>query len=296
MPEIPVLAEPLNDALNISINTDLKWNTVATADFYTLQVSKASDFSTLLIDQSNLTDTVFSPTGLENNTTYYWRVSASNVAGDSEPSSTWEFTCIVALPDIPVLAEPLNDAVNIPIHTDLKWNTVATADYYKLQVSKSSDFSIVLIDQTSLTDTVFSPTGLENNTTYYWHACASNDAGDGLFSNVWNFSTSLSTDVSTIDSLPNNYILLQAYPNSFNSITTFKYNLPEKAHVSLVIYNNIGQKVVELMSDDQQAGEYKLIWNGLDYRGIPVKSGLYLCHFKSGNNSFTQKILLKRKM
>ena len=295
LPDAPVLVEPVNDAVNVPIDTDLKWNVVATADFYTLQVSELPDFSTLVIDQTSLTDTLFSASALENNTTYYWRVIGSNVAGSSEPSPTWKFTTLVALPDAPVLVEPVNDAVNVPIDTDLKWNVVATADFYTLQVSESLDFSALVIDQTSLTDTLFSASALENNTVYYWCVSASNAAGEGVLSEVWNFSTSSPTAVDgKIDAIPEHYALLPAYPNPFNPKTTIIYYLPESAEVSLIIYNSMGQFVLELVSSYQHAGEYTVTWDGRNNLGVPVTSGLYFCHFKSGNNAFTQQIMLVR--
>lgn len=293
-PDAPVLHSPADEATHLPDTITVIWHSQIHSSFYTLQVSTAADFSDLFVSET-VTDTALTLTGLEKSTTYYWRVSASNVAGISEPSPTWKFTTLVALPAKPVLVEPENDAVDVPIDTDLKWNAVATAEFYTLQVSTTLDFSTLVIDQTNLTDSIFSASALENNTTYYWRVSACNVAGEGAFSDVWSFTTCSPSAVERkLSSIPKRYALLPAYPNPFNPKTTITYHLPEKAEVSLVIYNSIGQSVQELVSGHRQAGEYTVTWDGRDNRGVPVTSGLYLCHFKSGNNSFTQKILLMR--
>ena len=157
------------------------------------------------------------------------------------------------------------------------------------------DFSTLVIDQPSLTDTLFSGSTLENNTTYYWHLSASNVAGESEFSEIWSFTTSTSTAVDwEISAITKGYALWPAYPNPFNPLTKFTYNLPENAEVSLVIYNSMGQFIQELVSGHCQAGEYEVTWDGRDERGAPVAGGLYICHLKTGSVVLTQIILLIR--
>ena len=294
-PDPPTLLNPADEATHLPDRINVIWYSQIHTGSYNLQVSEVDDFTDMFVNETIFTDTTFSLSGFKKNTTYYWRVIGSNVAGSSEPSPTWKFTTLVALPDAPVLVEPVNDAVNVPIDTYLKWNVVATADFYTLQVSESLDFSALVIDQTSLTDTLFSASALENNTVYYWCVSASNAAGEGVLSEVWNFSTSSPTAVDgKIDAIPEHYALLPAYPNPFNPKTTIIYHLPESAEVSLIIYNSMGQFVLELVSSYQHAGEYTVTWDGRNNLGVPVTSGLYFCHFKSGNNAFTQQIMLVR--
>lgn len=198
-------------------------------------------------------------------------------------------------PDAPALNSPANEATQLQDTITVNWHSQVHAASYTLQVSTSSDFSTLVINQTSLADTKFSVSALEYNTTYFWRISASNVAGEGEFSEVWSFITSSPTAVDgLISSIPKRYALLPAYPNPFNPITTITYHLPEKADVSLVIYNCMGQFVQELESGHQQAGEYMAIWDGRNNRGSPVTSGLYICHFKTGSRAFTQKILLMR--
>jgi len=91
-PNSPLLVFPLNGSQNVPINTILKWNTSKESASYNLQVSNKPNFSNLIVDKTNLKDTTFNLTNLEHNTTYYWRVSATNEAGSSQFSEVWRFT------------------------------------------------------------------------------------------------------------------------------------------------------------------------------------------------------------
>ena len=196
-------------------------------------------------------------------------------------------------PDAPLLHSPADEATQPPDASTLIWRSQIHATSYTLQVSTSPDFSTLVVDQTSLADTLFSATTLENNTTYYWRVCACNVAGQGVYSDVWSFTTSSSSAIERrIGSIPERYALLPAYPNPFNPMTTITVHLPENAEVSIVVYNSTGQSVRELVSGLRQAGEYRVIWDGRDHHGAPIPSGLYICRFKTGGRVFTQKILL----
>ena len=75
---------------------------------------------------------------------------------------------------------------------------------------------------------------------------------------------------------PDNFELQQNYPNPFNPVTNIQFELPEAAHVELVIYNVLGQKVKELVNKEFQAGYHNLIWHGTNQNGEHVGSGTYI--------------------
>jgi len=70
--------------------------------------------------------------------------------------------------------------------------------------------------------------------------------------------------------IPTEFTLKQNYPNPFNPSTTINYELPEEGLVHLELYNLIGEKISDLVNDRQNAGAYKIEWNG---EGKP--SGIY---------------------
>ncbi len=85
-----------------------------------------------------------------------------------------------------------------------------------------------------------------------------------------------STKEEPIPNLPTEYNLAQNYPNPFNPTTQINYQLPQNAHVNLVIYDQLGQLVRQLVNREQPAGSYSIQWDGLNKSGNAVASGIYL--------------------
>ncbi len=75
--------------------------------------------------------------------------------------------------------------------------------------------------------------------------------------------------------------LNQNYPNPFNSSTTITYNLLERTEVVLCIYNLLGQKVITLIDEVQNAGNKAVVWDGRNYSGQGVGSGIYIYRLKT---------------
>jgi len=190
-PAAPTLSSPGNGAANVSLPVTLIWNASSDADNYTLQVSSSSSFSSYVYNQSGLLSTSQSVIGLINNTKYYWRVSAVNAFGTSNPSNTWSFTTISggSAPLAPSLLSPANGAVSVSVPATLSWNASNGATSYVLQVSKFSSFSSYVYNQSGLTNTSQQVSGLSDSTTYYWRVSAANTLGTSSPSNSWSFTT-----------------------------------------------------------------------------------------------------------
>jgi len=93
---------------------------------------------------------------------------------------------------------------------------------------------------------------------------------------------------------PENFELFQNFPNPFNPETTINYNLPSKEHVTLIVYNTLGEIVRELVHGDQQAGNYTVTWDGLSDAGTQVSTGLYLYQFQAGGVTQVRKMTLTK--
>ena len=92
--------------------------------------------------------------------------------------------------------------------------------------------------------------------------------------------------------LPSEYVLFQNYPNPFNPQTSISYQLPRAGHVSLVVFNVLGQEVRQLVDEAQLHGEYVVIWDAVDETGCPVASGVYFYQFLAGEFRQVRKMLL----
>jgi len=92
--------------------------------------------------------------------------------------------------------------------------------------------------------------------------------------------------------MPQFYSLGQNYPNPFNPSTTIKYSIVNPGHVSLKIYNVLGQTVTELVDTYQNSGQYSIIWDGTDRAGDKVASGVYFYQLKSDEFTRSRKMTL----
>jgi hypothetical protein len=84
------------------------------------------------------------------------------------------------------------------------------------------------------------------------------------------------------------------HPNPFNPATEISFSLPERAQVSLVIYNILGEKVKTLVNQTMEAGNYNVTWDSKDEAGNSVASGIYFYRLKTENFDQTMKMLLMK--
>ncbi len=103
-----------------------------------------------------------------------------------------------------------------------------------------------------------------------------------------------STEIFTSANLPTTFQLEQNYPNPFNPTTTIRVHLPERSHISLVVFNAVGQQVYRLAEGDFAAGIHEFRWDGRNQNGQRVASGIY--YYKLQTESFTavRKMILMR--
>lgn len=104
------------------------------------------------------------------------------------------------------------------------------------------------------------------------------------------------TGVETLDgTLPLEFSLNQNYPNPFNPETEIRFNLPAGGDVTMRIFNILGQEIVTLMSEQLEAGNHGVNWNGLNGQHNVVPSGIYFysIRVRNGNDLVFQQV---RKM
>ena len=94
IPAAPILVSPQNGALLVETNPLLDWDNSLNAESYRVQVSTDSLFTSTVYDSSGIPYSEFQipNNGLNINTTYYWRVNATNVTGTSPWSAIFHFT------------------------------------------------------------------------------------------------------------------------------------------------------------------------------------------------------------
>jgi hypothetical protein len=249
VPAAPTLASPANGATGQSTSPTLTWNASSGATSYHLQVSASSTFSTLFYDNASLTSTSAVVSGLAYSSTYYWRVSAANIAGSSAYSGSWSLATAAApptVPAVPTLASPANGATGQSTSPTLTWNASSGATSYHLQVSASSTFSTLFYDNASLTSTSAVVNGLGYSTTYYWRVSAANGAGSSAYSGAWSLGTAAPAPtipaVPTLASPANGATGQSTSPtltwNASSGATSYHLQLSSSSTFSTLLYDN----------------------------------------------------------
>ncbi len=81
--------------------------------------------------------------------------------------------------------------------------------------------------------------------------------------------------------------LYSNYPNPFNPTTSIPFNLAKNCHVTIEIYNMMGQCVSTLLNEHMQTGYHEIEFNAWN-----MSSGLYLCRLQAGEFSQVMKMMV----
>jgi hypothetical protein len=125
---------------------------------------------------------------------------------------------------------------------------------------------------------------------YFWTVIAN----DGVLAtpslHVFAFTIISVSDVDgNSNKIPSEFVLLQNYPNPFNPSTTISYELPSRSHITLKVYNLLGQEVTTLVNGLQDAGFRSVVLNA---KGLP--SGVYFYRLQAGKFVENRKMILLR--
>ncbi len=94
--------------------------------------------------------------------------------------------------------------------------------------------------------------------------------------------------------VPSSYKLYQNYPNPFNPSTIVKYDLPVAGNVRIEVLDVLGRVVATIIDEFRLPGSFLLTWDGHDYRGSALPSGVYFMRMKSNTYSSVRKIMILR--
>lgn len=121
------------------------------------------------------------------------------------------------------------------------------------------------------------------------HFSVSANVGDVIYIDNLKITPKV-TSVESIEELPVDFVLQQNYPNPFNPSTTINFSLQKSGHVSLKVYNSMGQEVATLVDGFRNASEsYKVAFDG-----SRLANGLYIYKLTVDNQQATRKMILMK--
>jgi hypothetical protein len=98
-----------------------------------------------------------------------------------------------------------------------------------------------------------------------------------------------SSAVELIDNMkvPSTFHLSQNYPNPFNSVTIIDFDINQIDHLTLKVYNILGQEVATLVNGNLSTGTYRVPFDASN-----LSSGIYFYRLTSSFQSETRKMVV----
>ena len=110
-----------------------------------------------------------------------------------------------------------------------------------------------------------------------------------MVDNNGSFAYSVVTETEV--ALPKDFAVSQNYPNPFNPSTRIDYQVPMDSKVIMEVYNITGQKVSELVNQNQTAGYYTV-----DFGATKLSSGVYIYRISAQENATGKNFSSIKKM
>ena len=154
---------------------------------------------------------------------------------------------------------------------DMNQNNVGMQfDYRQIYASILEDW--MQVDRTTISNDIFFGDYIEGP----------NDSG-GVYEKV-PVAQSVITGVE--DFITQRFHLKDCYPNPVKDTTRFGFYLNSKAEVSLKLYDQSGKEVMDILSEEKQAGEH---WVDLDVTDL--KKGIYIYKIEAGILKDSKKLI-----
>jgi len=191
-PDAPVLSTPTDDFETNDNMPLLDWVEVAETAVFKLQVDTIDTFISTIVDQTNIADSYYQIVSSLSDGTYYWRVRATDSAGNTGLWSTIRsFKIDTVGPDVPALVSPEDTDVITDTTPLIVWSTIVDAVLYQLQIDMEGTFVSLEYNETTA-NTFYSIVSALSGGTYHWRVRARDSATNwGGWSEVWTFTLDL---------------------------------------------------------------------------------------------------------
>jgi len=136
---------------------------------------------------------------------------------------------------------------------------------------------------------------------WYGHLPRYQGVTEGVLNNWWHYIVDFEAAVELAEKLtavhpgqsgrtvPEGFRLHQNYPNPFNPSTVIEFALPQRAHVSLEVYDVLGRRVLTLVDGTLEAGSHRVVVDASS-----LAAGVFFYRLVSPEQSLTRKMIVLR--
>ncbi len=269
-PSTPGLGSPANNGLVTSLTPRLDWtnSTVpagTTFERYELQVALDNAFSSGLIEKvisGDVTASEYTFTeNLNPNTRYFWRVRATNAAGQTSTWSAVRYFRSAMLNPVSLSPE-IGWMGNTPRPT-FDWQDVDGATSYTIQIGYNNTFTSLAISTTASSSQYTASKDLAKNRVMYWRVRANGTNGPSLWSEVWQFTTANTPSTPGLGSPANNGLVTSLSPRlDWTNSTVPTGTTFERYELQVALDNAFSSGLIEkVIAGDVTASEYTFTEN-----------------------------------
>ena len=166
----------------------------------------------------------------------------------------------------PALQFPLDGSTQVFIRPNMQWTDINCTNSYHLQLAFDSLQTDIVLD-TLLSDTLFTPTTLEADTTYYWRVGRFNEVDSFYWSSVWSFQTEevlpvfvKATDVVTTSDTFSFPIMIDSLENTIAFDLQLRYDTSEVTFLNFFDTTNL----LSNLQVQQYNGQLRFSWQSID--------------------------------
>jgi len=161
-------------------------------------------------------------------------------------------------------------------------------------LSLSQNYGLVQPQESDSIELVFQVTDLRPDD-YFCSLIMKSNAPEQLSTVIPIHLTVVENSDNVIDVLNEQKVTLKGnYPNPFNPLTKIMYELQEETDIKITIYNPKGQKIKQIEQLSKQPGINYYLWNGTDFSGKNVSSGVYYYQLETENYSAVKRMILMK--
>lgn len=232
----------------------------------------------------------------------FWTIqeyAMPNVGGTGDGSGRWGTWWAKLDPDISLPIQLMYFTASATSATTvlLEWGTLSEVSNYGFQIEKSLSTpenytlvpnSFVPGHGTTIEPHHYSFVDVTATPGHWWYRLKQIDL-DGTVNYFDGVEVDVLTDVTSNTTMPRATFLAQNHPNPFNPATEIRYSLAAPGHVTLAVYNLLGQEVASLVDGERQAGEHVVQWSPKN-----IASGTYLYRLHAGGYAAVRKLLITK--